>query len=54
MQQFRTRRADADPLKLSMQEGFSERQLKIDKLTTKLVDIKKVSQRFFLAFGRDL
>ena len=49
VQQFRQRRADADPLKLSMQEQFSPRQLKVEKLTTKLVEIKKVSDRFFLA-----
>ena len=46
MQQFRQRRADADGLKLSMQKGFSLRQLKVEKLTTKLIDIKKVSQDF--------
>ena len=42
------RRADADPLKLSLQEDFSPRQLKIQKLTTKVIDIKKVNQVFFL------
>ena len=42
--QFVQRRADADPLKLSLQKGFSPRQLKIEKLTAKLIDIKKVCQ----------
>ena len=44
VQQFRRRRADADPLKISIQQGFSPRQLKIEKFTTKLIEMNKVCQ----------
>ena len=42
VRQFRQRHRDADPLKLSMQAEFSPRQRKIEHLTVKLNDIKKV------------
>ena len=49
IKQIRQRVADADPLKLSMQEGFSPRQRKVATLSARLVDIKRVSQDFVFA-----